>query len=85
VSNGYAERAEFIRVQVELARTACSAPRLDEETEPRTPRSFYCNSTDCRHTQLGIRERELFEAHKCRWFGDREDAFALALYLPWRF
>jgi len=66
-SNGFAARVEFIRVQVELAAGVhclhCGS------------KGMIGNST-CRHCRpkelaLRKRERELWERHKCEWFGDR--------------
>lgn len=102
VSNGLAERAEFVRVQVELARM----PRL-------LPANVLCHQVEWEHfagrlsgsvgkvrfeppapgasSGVGVlhyerrnpdreplekRERELFDRHKCEWFGDT------ALWLP---
>lgn len=59
--NGQEERAEFIRVQVELTRT----PRCGTVWEPGHPKG----PVGCRCCDLRRRERELFESHGADWFG----------------
>ena len=62
VSNGYAERAEFIRTQIALHKMRgafgckCRPGHLDP---------------DCNYLPLKYREKELFDRHKCRWFDER--------------
>jgi hypothetical protein len=70
VSNGHAERAEFIRVQCELA-------RLNDDSvmchHPDAKPGDWCNDSDClkcgRAAALRHRERELWAAHGKTWFG----------------
>ena len=55
VSDGMRERAEFIRVQVELARMA-------------DPECLHCwPGNGCRYHELRRRERELLDAHGAEW------------------
>lgn len=70
VFNGNAERAEFIRVQVELARSfhpplttshQLLSPEGNPECEPDCPR--------CREVRLRQREWKLWKAHWKDWFG----------------
>lgn len=59
VGNGFAERAEFIRVQCELARVDdCGHKLLWAGGFP----------VECRRCDLRARERELFDAHQFAWF-----------------
>jgi uncharacterized protein (TIGR02996 family) len=70
VPNGHAERAEFIRVQCELA-------RLNDDSvmchHPDAKPGDWCNDSDClkcgRAAALRRRERELWAAHGKTWFG----------------
>jgi hypothetical protein len=59
--DGRHERAEFIRVQVELAALEVTS----------NPRSYWCQTSGCRHCELERRERELFDANLCRWESGR--------------
>ncbi len=62
-AGGYSPRAEFIRVQVELAAVNARNDGL--------PLRDYPGSDFTRRLDLERRERELFKAHFRGWFGDR--------------
>lgn len=64
VSDGRRERAEFVRVQVEIARMRSCCPICNPETGHRRG----CANGDD-GDELRRRERELFDRHKSVWFG----------------
>ena len=64
---GDAERAEFIRCQIEMAQCLCHQPTFPEESLPRTPWSLFCNDTLCQHCKLRRRERELLCDSEGAW------------------
>lgn len=60
VSDGREEYATFIRTQVDLA--------IQRDPKRRPPAS---EANDRLQDELSRRERELFDRHKCEWFGER--------------
>ncbi len=69
VSDGRAERAEFIRVQCELARLDAGADEPTGDDWPEIEQAW--EQRWVRIAALRRRERELWGRHKCQWFGDR--------------
>lgn len=70
---GEAERAEFIRVQCELAKHPEPIYAKEQHDTSESPSHWcdYCRWQEKTYS-LSRRERQIWEANKCLWWGERE-------------